>query len=64
QIAQMTQQVEDWGRAYKGEIFALLGASGCGRYLRAFKEDTGTADSRKPNKPVRKTDARRKNLYW
>lgn len=24
------------------------------RYLRAFKEDTGTADSRKPNKPVRK----------
>ncbi|HGV4569702.1 TPA: terminase, partial [Escherichia coli] len=24
------------------------------RYLRAFKEDTRTADSRKPNKPVRK----------
>lgn len=24
------------------------------RYLRAFKEDTVTADSRKPNKPVRK----------
>ncbi|HDX2800481.1 TPA: terminase, partial [Escherichia coli] len=24
------------------------------RYLRAFKEDTRTTDSRKPNKPVRK----------